>query len=838
MNAAIRRRNPLRPILFVLGGVGVLVLALYIVLVSALDPAKLQGELQDAVLRSTGRTLTVTGGVHLRIGLSPQFEVDDIALSNIEGGSRPQMLTAKSARADLALLPLLSGDAVVSALSIDQPDIVLERSADGTPNWQFTPEHRTLYTGHSSGSGRSHHAEIRKISLTGGKITWVPHQGPARTAAIDNLSVSAANYDAPIFLSAAGSYAGQDGPVPFTLSGSSGSYQRLQGGQVNALAGAWPLMLQLTLQNADLHLEGGINHPEQERSYQFRLTGHASDLSQLNVLLPQQILPPLSGINFTALLSDDSAGQLRTSQMSVHAENSDLGRVVPGLLIKQASLSAPGPGQLIQLTIDGSYADQPLRVAAAVMQPDILASSAPVSLTLTAQAAGATIDAHGMLPSSLGASGLDVQLEAKAPDLSSLSPLLKVTLPPAHDFALTAEVEDAGVKLRGIAIHNLVVGSSLGDVAGDLTINWSPRYALSGTLVSHTLDLDSIMSGTPGQLMPAVWPPPAGTTASVQIQPSAPDAPHAAPPAPPPAAGAAPLALPLAFLRTHDATLTLSIADLLAWGQHYRDLAAHLELADGRLALNPFRAQAPEGTIIGGASVDATSDQPPVAVTLRSPSIAAGAVAALLGYPEGALGTMQVDAELSGIGPTAATFESGLNGRLGLAMVNGQIANAMIGGLIGDALQTAGVPSLGDGMSQVRCLALRMDFADGAGTIAAFGADTSRLSLSGDGTINLNGGTLDLHLRPQVRLGPTEISSPVSVAGRFGALKATLDPVFGNGRVGIQIGGAPSGSGCTEKLAVARNGLGGPMPAAAPATDPGLPLKIKKPKDLLQGLFH
>jgi len=837
MNAATRRRNPFRPILFVLGGIAVLALALYIVLVSALDPAKLRDELKDAVLRSTGRTLTATGGVHLRFGLSPEFEVDDITLSNIPGGSRPQMLVAKSARADLALLPLLGGDAVISALTIDQPDIVLERNADGTPNWQFSPEHHTLYAGHSGGGGGRHHAEIHKIALSGGKITWIPRQGPARIVNIDNLAVSSANDDAPIFLSVAGSYAGPDGPVPFTLSGSSGSYQRLQGGQVNALAGAWPLLLQLTLPTADLHLEGGINHPEQERSYQFRLTGHATDLSQLNFLLPQPYLLPLSGINFTALLSDDSAGQLRTSQLSMRAENSDLGRLVPGLAIKQAVLSAPGPGQLVQLSVDGTYADQPLRIAAAVMQPDILASTAPVSLTLTAQAAGATIDAHGMLPPSLGASGLDIQVEAKAPDLSSLSPLVQHTLPPAHDFSLTADVQDAGLKLRGITIHNLVAGSSLGDVAGDLTLNWSPRFALSGTLASHTLDLDSILSGTPGQLMPVVWPPPANSTAPVQMQPPT-EIVQTTPPAAPLAPGAAPLVLPLAFLRSHDATITLTIGDLLAWGQHYRDLAAHLELVDGRLALNPFRAQAPEGAIIGGASIDATSDQPPVAVTLRSPSIAAGAIANLLGYPQGALGTMQVDAALSGIGPTLATFESGLNGRLGLAMVNGEISNAMIGGLIGDALQTAGVPTLGDGMSQVRCMAVRMDFANGLGTVTALGADMSRLSLSGDGTVSLNGRTLDLHLRPQVKLGPTEVSSPVSVAGPFGALKATLDPVYGNGRVGIQIGGAAASSGCIDKLAIARNGLGGPMPTAAPASDPGLTLKIKKPKDLLQGLFH
>jgi hypothetical protein len=131
-----------------------------------------------------------------------------------------------------------------------------------------------------------------------------------------------------------------------------------------------------------------------------------------------------------------------------------------------------------------------------------------------------------------------------------------------------------------------------------------------------------------------------------------------------------------------------------------------------------------------------------------------------------------------------------------------------------------------------------VDFASGVGTVRALAADTSRLSLSGDGTVDLKGGTVDMHLRPQVKLGPTDISSAVSLRGSFGALKASLDPAFDNGRVGLQIGGAAAGSGCADKLALARNGLGGPLPAAAPTADPGFAIKLKKPKDLLQGLFH
>jgi AsmA protein len=839
MNATkTRRRNPFRPLLYTAGAIVVLGVAGTVVLASALDPQKLRDELQDAVLRSTGRTLIVNGGVHLRFGLSPQFEVDGIALSNIEGGSRPTMLTAKSLRATLALFPLLGGDAVISALSLQDPDLLLERTADGTPNWQFAGARRALYQGHSSAStgGGRHRVQIRSIDLQGGTLTWQPSQGERRVFGITNASASAESDDTPVNYAFDGTYQGVAGPVPFSLTGNSGSLARLQGGPVSALAGPWPVNLQAHMQGVDLKVEGGISHPDQARSYTFRLTGHADDLGALNAFLAKPVLPPLADVNVNGVIADDSEGNPRTSQVSIHAENTDLSKLVPGLLIKQATLSAPGPGQLVQLNVDGSYSEQPLHLAAAVMQPDVMASSAPLQLTIGFQAAGATLSAHGTVPPGMNASGLDVQVDGRAPDLSTLSPLVGQSLPPAHDVSLSAEVQDAGVKLRGVTVHNLNLESSLGDLTGDLTVNWSPRHAITGTLSSRRLDLDAAASGTAGDGLPQIWPPPQNSAPPVQPM-AAPAATAPTPPSVAPLPGQAPFSLPLVFLRDNDADVSFSVGDLAVGGQHYQDLAAHLQLQDGKLTLNPFRAQAPEGALIGGVSIDATTDMSPVAVTLRSPSISAASVAGLLGHPGDATGVMQVDAQLSGIGQTLPALEASLNGHLGLAMVNGTFSDSLVQALIGDALQASGVPSLGGGTSQVNCLALRINFNGGQGAIQTLAADTSRVSLSGDGMLDLAAGTASLHLRPRIHLGPTEVSAPVSVQGPFGAMKASLDPVMGNGRVGIEIGGG-GGSGCIDRLASVRNGLGGPVPQAAPANDPRLNIKIKKPRDLLQGLFH
>jgi AsmA protein len=262
-----------------------------------------------------------------------------------------------------------------------------------------------------------------------------------------------------------------------------------------------------------------------------------------------------------------------------------------------------------------------------------------------------------------------------------------------------------------------------------------------------------------------------------------------------------------------------------------------VQLADGKLALNPFRAQAPEGAIVGGASIDASSDTPPIALTLRSPSISASAIARALGYPQGATGIMQVDAALTGIGQTASAIEASLDGHVGLALVNGQVQDSLIEGLIGTALDTAGLSAFGGGESQVRCFAMRVNFSDGIGSIKALALDSSRLALDGDGDVDLRNQTMDVHLRPKLRLGAADVAAPVSLEGSFGHVKAALDPVLGGNRFGLSIGGGgPVSSHCVDRLSLARNGLGGPIPAAAPAAPPGF--KIRKPKDLLKGLFH
>lgn len=151
-----------------------------------------------------------------------------------------------------------------------------------------------------------------------------------------------------------------------------------------------------------------------------------------------------------------------------------------------------------------------------------------------------------------------------------------------------------------------------------------------------------------------------------------------------------------------------------------------------------------------------------------------------------------------------------LEGRLGLAVVDGEIENAALAAVFGPALRAVGLPAEAGGRSHVRCLAARFDVAGGQAGLKALALDTTRIRLDGEGTINLVDETMDLRLRPTIRIGGTGVQTPVRLAGPIRAPRPALErnPL---GRFGLSIG-AGGGDPCGAALVAARDGRAGAMP--------------------------
>ena len=92
-----------------------------------------------------------------------------------------------------------------------------------------------------------------------------------------------------------------------------------------------------------------------------------------------------------------------------------------------------------------------------------------------------------------------------------------------------------------------------------------------------------------------------------------------------------------------------------------------------------------------------------------------------------------------------------------------------------------------------------------------FALDAARLRIEGDGLLNLGDETMDLHMRPEVRLGPLPVKIPVHLTGPWRTPQVQVDKgVVAPGRFGITIGGASGGTGadpCGPALAAVRQGL-------------------------------
>jgi AsmA protein len=399
-------------------------------------------------------------------------------------------------------------------------------------------------------------------------------------------------------------------------------------------------------------------------------------------------------------------------------------------------------------------------------------------------------------------------------------------------------------------------GSSL-TVKGTLASGAGQRVALKADVKADTIDLDKLRGLF---AKPAGGPAPAAASA-----PAAPATPAAPPQAKAAARGGLFPDTPIPFdvLRVGDADVTLAIGTLKSGGAVYRSIAMHVALAGGKLAVDPYSADLPEGHLDGSLSADASQATPPVALKLHAPALALAPLLAALGEPGYASGNLEVYADLRGAGTTPHAIAAGLDGSLGLAMVNGTVDNRVLGSSLEAVLREINLFDLvgRGGTSQIQCFAMRLDAAKGIATFRTLVLASSLLSMDGGGSVNLAAETLDMRVRAQARVAGTGVVVPLHVRGPLRSPSATTDPaaaVLDNAGtvVGLLSGATPLGmiagaltgqkllgggeaGDCGPALAVAR-GQAAPVRQAG-STAPANPSAQQKPPNagaLLKQLFR
>lgn len=806
----------------------------------------LRPRLIAAVEQATGRRLTLSGPLRIRLSLVPAVTLEGVALSNAPGGSRAEMLTARRVEVELALLPLLQRRLAFESLTLVEPDLLLEVGPEGTGNWRFGPprEEAAVPTG---GTPPPNGAEppalsIAAVTVERGRLSWRDARNSwAETLEIRHLSLEAAAPEAPVRFQGSLGLRG----LPVGLEGEAGPLPRLLGASMEPAA--WPLRLALTAPGLQARLEGTSLRPEAAAGWQVAASASVEDTGRLAPLLPPGLPPPtLRGLALSADLAEgEVGGRPRLLRLDARLASGDAAPWFPGLLLGQSTLSLSGPDARPTLSATLSLRDLPARLEATLPPLAGLGGDAPLPLQATLTAGEASASFNGTLPPR-ELNGAGGTLALRAPDTA---PLLRAAVWPAPrltEAALSTRLDARAdsIRLSGMALQSR---EAVLEGAGELAFRGG-RPSLSGNWRATWLDLDGLLR-----------PPPAEAASGGAAEPPA------VPPRPPVPTGAngprrviPDLPLPFAALRGADAALDIAVAELILGGVTYRDGLASLRLEDGRLEIAPLALSLPGGRLAGRLAADATAEPPRLAATLRHEGAGLDLRPLMQGFrvPGQASGFLELDADLAGTGSNLRAVAASLGGHFGLALADGQVDGRVLDRLGGE-LRRLLLPSLPEGGIALRCVALRLGLRDGMARPQAMLAETAVADVVGSGEINLGEERLALRLLPEVRLGGVGITAPVLIGGTFAAPSYRLDQarvpeaaagilsdlmaqqMESQGALGAlaqQLAGRPSGSrpDCAQQLAVVRGGRAGPLPAERPQRVAPRPVN---PADILRGLL-
>jgi uncharacterized protein involved in outer membrane biogenesis len=271
------------------GFVGVLIVALLIA-PSFFDLDKYKPEIVAQAKKATGRDLVLEGPVSLSLLPLPSVSISGVKFVNVPGSKNPNMVEVKSITVRPSLFALLGGNIEVSSVTVVEPKIVLEVSAQGKPNWEFAPSVEEAKPAAGTPSSPQP-LSLGSLVIENGTLLFSDSKaGISVTAEKANFTASVGSLDGPYSL--AGSATLNGAPLKLDLSvGAKGAkgYDTNIALEANGKLGFKGILSELG-PNARL---GGVATVSTES-----LTGFAATLIGL-AGLPAPALPPLLAGKFS-----------------------------------------------------------------------------------------------------------------------------------------------------------------------------------------------------------------------------------------------------------------------------------------------------------------------------------------------------------------------------------------------------------------------------------------------------------------------------------------------------------------------------------------------------------
>jgi hypothetical protein len=226
--------------------------------------------------------------------------------------------------------------------------------------------------------------------------------------------------------------------------------------------------------------------------------------------------------------------------------------------------------------------------------------------------------------------------------------------------------------------------------------------------------------------------------------------------------------LPLDALQAFDFSLRLNADKVLGKNVAINQVGLDVILENGRLRIGPSTIKYREGFMSIEAGLDASSDtEPEMVVKITAEDLDIDDVLSYLHEPLIFEGQLNLVVDLRSTGRSTRQIASGLTGESGFALENGRIQR-IVNLLAADALDFLFTAPGKNTYTDLNCMAARLMFENGAGTIQVLYLDTPAIRARGAGSFNLADETIDVVINPEAKRRLFKRSSPVRVQGQLG----------------------------------------------------------------------
>ncbi|MBC2837164.1 AsmA family protein [Paragemmobacter straminiformis] len=227
-------------------GSALVVLVLLAFGVLALIPSEQVARLAtDRFAEVTGRQLTIEGSVKPSLWPVLGVETGRVTLSNADWSDEGPMLVAEGMSIKLDLQALMGGEVRITGFELLRPEILLERSEEGVPNWVFGGANGGTASAGMAGADKPFTLDLAVIH--DGALGYLDHAtGQAVQLSGLEATLSLPEYDGPLSVALSAETSGQ----ALSVEGRLGDFRTLYEG------GVAPVVLDARLGAASLSFDG------------------------------------------------------------------------------------------------------------------------------------------------------------------------------------------------------------------------------------------------------------------------------------------------------------------------------------------------------------------------------------------------------------------------------------------------------------------------------------------------------------------------------------------------------------------------------------------------------